>query len=66
MEQKDITSMNPDDAAITSIRRCGHFLHHSSKNGSGKTNAELLAALSDQEKILLTELLNRCLESWKA
>lgn len=65
MQNTDISSMSPDDAAVISLRKCGHFLHHSAGKGNEKTNAELLSALSDEEKKTLTELLQKCLTSWQ-
>lgn len=65
MQNMDTTTMNTDDSVIVTLRRCGHFLHHSAGKDSGKTNAELLAALSDDEKKTLVELLDKCLKSWQ-
>ena len=65
MENMDTTTMNTDDTVIVTLRRCGHYLHHSAGKESGKTNAELLAALNDDEKKTLAELLGKCLKSWK-
>ena len=61
----DISSMSTDDAAIVTLRRCGHFLHHSAGKESGKTNSELLAALNEEEKKTLAVLLEKCLNSWQ-
>lgn len=57
--------MSTDDAAIVTLRRCGHFLHHSAGKESGKTNSELLAALNEEEKKTLAVLLEKCLNSWQ-
>lgn len=65
MNNLDISSMNVDDAAVVSLRRCGHYLHHIVGKEQNKTNSELLAALTDNEKKRLTELLQKCLESWQ-
>lgn len=65
MRNVDISAMSADDAAVISLRGCGHYLHHSAGKESGKTNAELLAALTDDEKKTLTELLQKCLKSWQ-
>lgn len=65
MKSIDISAMNADDAAVVSLRMCGHFLHHSAGKDSAKTNAELLAALTDEEKKALTEILQKCLKSWQ-
>lgn len=65
MQNTDISTMNTDDAAVVSLRRCGHFLHHSASGEQKKTNQELLAALTEDEKKRLTELLQKCLKSWK-
>ena len=66
MKNMDISTMNTDDAAIVSLRRCGHFLHHSAGAGAEqkKTNQELLAALTEDEKKTLTQLLQKCLKDW--
>lgn len=65
MQNMDISAMNIEDAAVVSLRRCGHFLHHSAGKDQGKTNAELVAVLTDEEKKTLTELLQKCLNSWQ-
>lgn len=65
MQNMDISSMSTDDAAIVTLRRCGHFLHHSAGKESGKTNSELLAALNEEEKKTLAVLLEKCLNSWQ-
>ena len=57
--------MSTDDAAIVTLRRCGHFLHHSAGKESGKTNSELLAALNEEEKKTLAVLLEKCMNSWQ-
>lgn len=66
MKNIDISTMNTDDAAIVSLRRCGHFLHHSAGAGTEqkKTNQELLKALTEDEKKTLTQLLQKCLMDW--
>lgn len=61
----DPSEMNTDDAAVISLRRCGHYLHHSAGKDSAKTNAELLASLTEEEKKTLTALLLKCLKSWQ-
>lgn len=66
MANLDITKMNADEAAVFSIRKCGHFLHHSAGKDSTKTNEELMAALTEEEKKTLTELLQKCLASWNS
>lgn len=65
MQNMDISAMNTDDAAVISLRKCGHFLHHSAGKNQTKTNAELLAVLTEEEKKTLTELLQKCLNSWQ-
>lgn len=65
MQNIELSEMNTDDAAVISLRRCGHFLHHSAGGDSAKTNAELLASLTDEEKKTLTALLQKCLKSWQ-
>ena len=65
MQNLDISTMNTDDAAVISLRRCGHFLHHSAGADKGKTNAELMAALTEEEKKTLAGLLQKCLRSWE-
>ncbi|MGM9662628.1 MAG: hypothetical protein ACI3WR_05995 [Oscillospiraceae bacterium] len=65
MQNLDISTMNADGAAVLSLRRCGHFLHHSAGADKGKTNAELMAALTEEEKKTLAELLQKCLRSWE-
>lgn len=65
MSNLDISSMTVDDAAVVSLRRCGHYLHHSAGKDQNKTNSELLSALTDDEKKRLTELLQKCLNSWQ-
>lgn len=64
MQNMDISAMNTDDAAIVSLRRCGHFLHHSAGKDQEKTSQELLSALTEDEKKTLTELLQKCLKQW--
>ena len=66
MQNVDISTMNTDDAAIISLRRCGHFLHHSTGGEHKITNQELLAALTEEEKKALTEILQKCLKSWNS
>lgn len=66
MQNKDISAMNTDDAAVISLRKCGHYLHHSASKDQAKTNAELVAALTDDEKKTLIDLLQKCLKSWQA
>lgn len=55
--------MTLEEKTVVLMRRCGHHLHH---NASGKTvdSAELLRALSDEEKETLASLLEKCLNSW--
>lgn len=65
MRNLDVSVMNDDDAAIASLRMCGHYLHHSATGEKAKTNSELLAPLTDDEKKILTDLLQRCLKSWQ-
>lgn len=65
MKNMDISAMSAEDAAVVSLRRCGHFLHHSASGEQAKTNAELLAVLSEEEKAKLTELLQKCLKHWE-
>lgn len=65
MQDMDISSMNTDDAAVVLLRRCGHFLHHSAGKDQAKTNAELLAALTEDEKKNLAEILQKCLKHWE-
>ncbi len=64
MQNMDISTMSTDDAAIVSLRRCGHFLHHSASGEKKMTNQELAAALTEEEKKTLTALLQKCLNSW--
>lgn len=66
MKNMDISTMNTDDAAVVSLRRCGHFLHHSAGGEKKISNQELMAALTDDEKKTLTELLQKCLNCWNA
>lgn len=65
MQNIDISTMNLDDAAVISLRKCGHFLHHSAGKDQAKTNKDLLTALTDDEKKILTDLLQKCLNSWE-
>lgn len=65
MQNMDISSMNTEDAAVVSLRRCGHFLHHSAGKDQAKTNAELMTVLTEDEKKTLTELLQKCLKHWE-
>lgn len=65
MKNIDISTMNTDDAAVTSLRMCGHYLHHSATGEKAKTNAQLLSELTDGEKKDLTNLLQKCLRSWQ-
>lgn len=65
MRNIDITSMSTTDAALASLRMCGHYLHHSATGDNAKTNEELLAVLNDEEKETLTDLLQKCLKSWQ-
>ena len=64
MQNMDISAMNADDAAIVSLRKCGHFLHHSAGREQNRTNQELMAALTEEEKKMLVALLQKCLSSW--
>lgn len=66
MQNMDISSMNADDAAVISLRRCGHFLHHSVGKEQNKTNQELLTVLTEDEKKALTDILQKCLNYWNA
>lgn len=66
MKSLDMSAMNTDDAVILSLRKCGHFLHHSAGRDQAKTNAELASVLTDEEKKTLTDLLEKCLKSWQA
>lgn len=66
MQNLDISSMDIDDAAVIALRKCGHFLHHSAGKDQAKTNEELMAALTDNEKKVLAEILQKCLQSWQA
>lgn len=65
MQNMDISAMGAEDAAVLSLRKCGHFLHHSAGADKGRTNAELMAALTEEEKRTLAELLQKCLRSWE-
>ncbi len=64
MQNMDVSTMNADDAAIVSLRKCGHFLHHSAGREQNRTNQELMAALTEEEKKMLVALLQKCLSSW--
>lgn len=64
MENNNLTAKA--DEAVIALRKCGHFLHHSAGRDSGKTNSELMSALSESEISTLTVLLGKCLESWKS
>ncbi len=62
---QDISAMGPEDAAVITLRQCGHFLHHSAGKDSGKENRALMSALTEAEMRQLTALLQKCLDSWK-
>lgn len=65
MQYTDHVSANIDDTAVRLLRQCGHYLHHSAGKEQGKSNEELLAALSDEEKRALSDILQKCLDSWR-
>lgn len=60
---EDISAMPVDDAVITLMRKCGHYLHHSAGNGKD-VNRKLLSALSEEEKKALAALLQKCTQEW--
>lgn len=61
---EDLSAMPIDDAVITLMRKCGHYLHHSVGNGKDM-NKELLSSLSEEEKSVLIELLQKCTRDWE-
>ena len=65
MKNTDISKMSIQDDAVISLRQCGHFLHHNAGKDSSKTNAELLAVLTEDEAKMLSDLLRKCLNHWK-
>lgn len=65
MRDFDVSQMTPEDAAVMSLRRCGHYLHHSAGKDSEITNSQLMQALTEDEMKQLTELLGKCLEAWQ-
>lgn len=65
MQKMDLSAMSVDDAAVVSLRKCGHFLHHSAGKDRTVTNEQLMAVLTDEEKQQLTALLQKCLRSWQ-
>lgn len=65
MRHMNHSSASPDDSAVRLLRKCGHYLHHSAGKDQGKSNEELLAALSDEEKRTLADILQKCLDSWQ-
>ncbi len=64
MQNMDISAMNADDVAVVSLRKCGHFLHHSAGGEQNRTNQELMATLTEEDKKMLVALLQKCLSSW--
>lgn len=60
MQEKELSLAQQ---TLRTMRRCGHQLHH---NMSGKEiNAEeVLSCLSEEEQIILRDLLTKCLEAW--
>lgn len=65
MKMADISTMNLDDAAVISLRQCGHFLHHSVGKGQENTNSELMSVLTEEEKKVMVDLLQKCLKHWE-
>lgn len=57
-EHTDDSSMTIDEKAMSKIRKCGHFLHHSDKEVS-------FDFLSNDEKESLVAILSKCLDNWK-
>lgn len=55
--------IDTEASAITLIRQCGHFLHHSMPGGG--SDDELLSFLTDDEKTQLSEILKKCLKNWQ-
>ena len=65
MKNIDISNMSLDDAALVTLRKCGHFLHHSAGKDSDRTSEELLSVLTDDEKRTLIDILEKCLNTWQ-
>ncbi|HBA62516.1 MAG TPA: hypothetical protein DCZ20_01520 [Lachnospiraceae bacterium] len=58
--------MDMTQAILTELRKCGHFLHHNFGNGNTPETAEVLAALTEEEKAELLHLLRKCTQNFKA
>lgn len=52
----------PEEKALVLLRKCGHFLHHS---GDAGNPARLLSVLTEEERLQLEYLLEKCLNSWQ-
>lgn len=53
----------PEEKALMLLRKCGHFLHHS---GDAAGNpARLFSVLTEEERLQLETLLEKCLNSWQ-
>lgn len=56
----------PEEKLLMLLRKCGHHLHHNLGHGEAVDSAEMLKALSAEEKATLISLLEKCLHSWQA
>lgn len=61
----DKENMTKDEQVLMCMRRCGHYLQHNVSRGSETDSAQLLKALSEQEKEQLVQLLEKCISSWE-
>lgn len=57
--------MDTTQEVLVELRKCGHFLHHNFGKGNTPETAELLSALSEEEKVQLLGLLRKCNQNWK-
>lgn len=62
-DARDIADMPAEEAALTLLRRCGHYLHHQA--GGNADAKQLLAGLSEGEKLQLIVLLTKLTGSWQ-
>ena len=65
MRDLDISKKSPEDAAVSVLRGCGHYLHHSAGRDSGVSSSQLMKALTEDEMKQLTRLLEKCYKAWQ-
>lgn len=63
-QEKDISSMTPEERILILLRKCGHHLHHNV--GHDTDAAALVNMLTTEEKTSLEEILQKCLQHWKS